>query len=275
MKSNLKIAVIGAGNIGLAIARGLVDSKLYKAKNITLTRRKKAHLEMITGNAFQLTTNNQEAVNNSDVIIIAVEPRQMDGALNEIKEALLPERHIVISVVTGVSLKKMKDILGENINIVRAMPNTAIAIRESMTCMAAENANGSGEENPLAVAEKIFSTVGKVTIIDEELMGAATALAACGVAFFLRAIRAASQGGIEIGFNSGKAIEIAAQTAKGAAALLLKNERHPEYEIDKVTTPRGVTISGLNQMEHQGFSSAMIRGIVTSAEKAEKLFSDE
>jgi pyrroline-5-carboxylate reductase len=275
MKSNLKIAVIGAGNIGLAIARGLVDSKLYKAKNITLTRRKKSHLEKITDKAFILTTDNQEAVNNSDVVIIAVEPRQMDKALNEIKDAMAPERHIVISVVTGVSLKKMKDILGDNINIVRAMPNTSIAIRESMTCMAAENSNGNGEENPLAVAEKIFSTVGKVTIIDEELMGAATALAACGVAFFLRAIRAASQGGIEIGFNSDKAIEIAAQTAKGAAALLLKNERHPEYEIDKVTTPRGVTISGLNQMEHQGFSSAMIRGIVTSAEKAEKLFSDE
>jgi len=275
MKSNLKIAVIGAGNIGLAIARGLVDSKLYKAKNITLTRRKKSHLEKITDKAFILTTDNQEAVNNSDVVIIAVEPRQMDKALNEIKDAIAPERHIVISVVTGVSLKKMKDILGDNINIVRAMPNTSIAIRESMTCMAAENSNGNGEENPLAVAEKIFSTVGKVTIIDEELMGAATALAACGVAFFLRAIRAASQGGIEIGFNSDKAIEIAAQTAKGAAALLLKNERHPEYEIDKVTTPRGVTISGLNQMEHQGFSSAMIRGIVTSAEKAEKLFSDE
>jgi len=275
MKSNLKIAVIGAGNIGLAIARGLVDSKLYKAKNITLTRRKKSHLEKITDKAFILTTDNQEAVNNSDVVIIAVEPRQMDKALNEIKDAIAPERHIVISVVTGVSLKKMKDILGDNINIVRAMPNTSIAIRESMTCMAAENSNGNGEENPLAVAEKIFSTVGKVTIIDEELMGAATALAACGVAFFLRAIRAASQGGIEIGFNSDKAIEIAAQTAKGAAALLLKPERHPEYEIDKVTTPRGVTISGLNQMEHQGFSSAMIRGIVTSAEKAEKLFSDE
>ncbi len=275
MKSNLKIAVIGAGNIGLAIARGLVDSKRYKAKNITLTRRKKSHLEKIKDKDFQLTTDNMEAARNSDVIIVAVEPCQADKALNEIKDAIDPEKHIVISVITGVSLKKMKDILGENINIVRAMPNTAIAIRESMTCMTAENSNGGGENNPIVVAEEIFKTVGKVTVIDEELMGAATALAACGVAFFLRAIRAASQGGIEIGFNSDKAIEIAAQTAKGAAALLLKNERHPEYEIDKVTTPRGVTISGLNQMEHQGFSSALIRGIVTSAEKAEKLFNVE
>ena len=273
MKSNLKIAVIGAGNIGLAIAKGLVDSKLYKAKNITLTRRKQSHFDKIDVKNFQLTTDNTEAVQNSDVIIIAVEPRQMDRVLNEIKDTLVQEKHIVISVVTGISLNKMKEILGDDINVVRAMPNTAIAIRESMTCISVENTNGNTEESPLGITQKIFSTVGKVAVIDEELMGAATALAACGVAFFLRAIRAASQGGIEIGFNSDKAIEIAAQTAKGAAALLLKNERHPEYEIDKVTTPRGVTISGLNQMEHQGFSSAMIRGIVTSAEKAEKLFS--
>ena len=101
----------------------------------------------------------------------------------------------------------------------------------------------------------------------------ATALCACGIAFFLRAVRAASQGGIEIGFHSDEALLMAAQTAKGAAALLLSNHQHPENEVDKVTTPRGCTISGLNQMEHHGFSSAMIKGIVTSADKAAKLYS--
>jgi pyrroline-5-carboxylate reductase len=148
------------------------------------------------------------------------------------------------------------------------MPNTAIGIRQSMTCLSSESANGKA----LSVAESIFNTVGKSLRIEEELMGAATALGACGIAFFLRAIRAASQGGIEIGFHPAKALQIAAQTAKGAASLLLENDQHPEFEIDKVTTPRGVTISGLNQMEHDGFSSAMIKGIVTSAKKAEKLY---
>ena len=124
----------------------------------------------------------------------------------------------------------------------------------------------------LKIAESIFNTVGKTVIIDEELMGAATALGACGIAFFLRAIRAASQGGIEIGFHSRKALLIAAQVAKGAAELILELDRHPESEIDKVTTPRGVTIAGLNQMEHAGFSSAMIKGIVTSAEKASGVY---
>jgi pyrroline-5-carboxylate reductase len=121
-------------------------------------------------------------------------------------------------------------------------------------------------------AREIFDHVGKTVIIEEELMVPATALCACGIAFFFRAIRAASQGGIEIGFQSLESLEMAAQTAKGAAALLNSHQNHPETEIDRVTTPRGCTIAGLNNMEHEGFSSAMIRGIITSAEKAEKLF---
>ena len=112
-------------------------------------------------------------------------------------------------------------------------------------------------------------------IINENQMASATALGACGIAFFLRAIRAASQGGIEIGFQSEEAFIIASQTARGAARLLLDNHTHPESEIDRVTTPMGATISGLNEMEHQGFSSALIKGITTSTEKVSKLFSLE
>ena len=152
--------------------------------------------------------------------------------------------------------------------MVRAVPNTAIAVRESMTCLASDESDGPAIE----VAKSIFETVGKTIIIAEEEMIAATALAACGVAFFLRAIRAASQGGIEIGFHSQDALAIAAQTARGAASLLLTTEHHPEYEIDIVTTPRGCTIAGLNQMEHEGFSSAMIKGITVSAERASRLY---
>ena len=103
-------------------------------------------------------------------------------------------------------------------------------------------------------------------------MLSATALAGCGIAFFLRAIRAASQGGTQIGFHSEEAMLLAAQTARGAASLLLETSGHPESEIDKVTTPRGCTIEGLNEMEHHGFSSALITGIVTSNAKAATLF---
>jgi len=170
--------------------------------------------------------------------------------------------------VTGIGTAQIIKQVGAGIAVVRAMPNTAIAVRESMTCLASDTAR----EADIAVAKSIFDTVGKSVVIDEEEMIAATALGACGIAFFLRAIRAASQGGIEIGFHSQDAIAIAAQTARGAASLLLTNENHPEYEIDRVTTPRGCTIAGLNQMEHEGFSSAMIKGITVSAERAAKLY---
>ena len=181
---------------------------------------------------------------------------------------LFRSKHTLISVVSGASVKAIKEQVGKNVTVIRAMPNTAIAIRESMTCLAGDSA----DKEKMDEAIKIFDSVGKTLVITEELMIPATALCACGIAFFLRAVRAASQGGIEIGFHSEEALLMAAQTAKGAAALLLSGKTHPENEVDKVTTPRGCTISGLNQMEHYGFSSALIRGIVTSADKAAKLY---
>jgi pyrroline-5-carboxylate reductase len=271
MDKNMRIAILGTGNLGSSIVNGLLAAKLFSPEQITLTRRKVELLEQFKQNEIYVTGNNKEAVQKSDIILVAVEPQQIDNLMEEISEVLDINRHCIISVVSGVSLKQISKKLGKDLPIVRAMPNTAIAIRESITCIASDAIN----EKAIKISEMIFNTVGKTLLINEELMGAATALGACGLAFFLRAIRAASQGGIEIGFHADKALLIAAQTAKGAASLLLQNHQHPEYEIDKVTTPRGITISGLNQMEHEGFSSAMIKGIVTSAEKAAKLYVDK
>jgi len=261
------IAIIGAGNIGTAIATGLVSSGTYNADSITLTRRRIPLLESYREKGFRVTSNNKDALRDSDIIILAVEPSQVDALLKQIGESLEPERHTVISVVSGVKISHMKSIIGENMPVVRAMPNTAISIGESMTCICTDN----GNPEILETATAIFNAVGKTMTILEEQMTAATALCACGIAFFLRSIRAASQGGTEIGFHAHEALEMAAQTAKGAASLLADKENHPEYEIDRVTTPRGCTISGLNQMEHSGFSSAMIKGILLSAQKAEGL----
>lgn len=268
MASNKNVAIIGGGNIGLAIAEGLENSKQYSAGNIYITRRNISLLKDYEKRGFKITSDNKIAVKNSEIVIVSVQPKQLDELLLEIKNIIKSDKHLVISIVSGAGIKVFKEALGNDVEVVRAMPNTAIAIRESMTCLASDTkTNGS-----LKVAEKIFSSVGKTLVIAEELMIPATALCACGIAFFLRAIRAASQGGIEIGFHSEEALLMAAQTAKGAASLLVDVESHPESEVDKVTTPRGCTISGLNQMEHNGFSSALIKGIVTSAEKASKLY---
>ena len=143
------------------------------------------------------------------------------------------------------------------------MPNTAIAIRESMTCIATVN----GSNNHIEEVIDIFNHLGQAIKISEELMNGSTVLAACGIAYALRFIRAATQGGIEIGFDAATAQTIASQTVRGAAGLLIKGGKHPEWEIDKVTTPAGITIAGLNEMEHQGFSSSLIKGVLTSFEK--------
>lgn len=266
-----KISIIGCGNIGSAIARGLVNSKKYKCKDIILTRRKFNALGEFSEKGFITISDNKKAVKNSNIVILAITPQQLNTVLADIKPVLKLNQHIIMSVVSGASIKKIKEIINIEIPVVRIMPNTAIAIQESMTCIASDNSNSEAIE----LAKNIFDSVGKTIQINEDLMGAATALCACGTAFFLRAVRAASQGGIEIGFHSDEALIMAAQTAKGAAAMLLKEGKHPEREIDKVTTPQGITISGLNQMEHNGFSSSMIKGIVTAAEKAQKIYSND
>lgn len=263
-----RICILGAGNIGTAIARGLVSSDRFAAPDIHLTRRRTHLLDDLKEAGFTVGDDNRAAVRASDIVVVAVEPQQLDGLLDEIAGELDCERHVLVSVVTGARSEQILAQVRRPVPIVRAMPNTAIAVGESMTCLACDQ----GESPAIDVAREIFDTVGRTVVIAEEEMIAATALGACGIAFFLRAIRAASQGGIEIGFHSHDALAIAAQTARGAASLLLSSEHHPESEIDRVTTPRGCTIAGLNQMEHAGFSSAMIRGITVSAEAAAGLY---
>ena len=269
IEDNYKVAILGGGNIGAAISNGLLNSKLFPPGNITVTRRRTELLADFVQKGAKVSNDNIQAVKNSEIIIVAVTPQQLNQILSEIKGSIDPGKHIIISVVSGASIKEIRKQIESEAVIIRAMPNTAIAIGESMTCISTDSANNTA----LELAKKIFDSVGKTLVIDEELMVPATALCACGVAFFLRAVRAASQGGIEIGFHAEDALLMAAQTAKGAACLLLTSDHHPEREVDKVTTPQGCTISGLNQMEHNGFSSALIKGIVTSAEKAARLYS--
>jgi len=265
------LSIIGAGNIGTAIARGLVKAGGLKAGQITLTRRHADRIKELKAEGFTTTTDNTAAIAANDLVVVAVEPGQLDDLLVAIGPSFEPGRHTLVSVVSGATIADIKVHLKPGVDVVRAMPNTAIAVGESMTCLAGPTRDADG----LTLADQVFGTLGATLVIDEEQMGSATALCACGTAFFLRAIRAASQGGIEIGFHSSDALAMAAQTAKGAAALLLTRGLHPEREIDRVTTPRGATISGLNEMEHHGFSSALIRGITTSAEKVDRLYRGE
>ena len=260
-----KIAIIGGGNLGTAIAEGLLKSNFCKASDITITKRNLDTLQALSIQGVHVTSDNAVAVKNSDLVILAVKPFQVADVLNGLKNELTT-KHLLVSVVTGVLISEIEGLLNNKLPVFRAMPNTAIAIQQSMTCISLTNAT----EAQSKYVKDIFTTLGKVTMIDEKLMEAATVLGACGTAFAMRYIRANIQGGIEIGFDAATANLIAAQTVKGAAELLLQKGTHPEQEIDKVTTPKGCTIAGLNEMEHQGFSSSLIKGIATSYNKISK-----
>jgi pyrroline-5-carboxylate reductase len=263
----MKAAIIGGGNIGMALVEGLIRSNLSKIDDIIITRRSATSIQKI-GRGFSVTTDNKKAVEGADTVFICVLPQQLDEVLSQLQSTINLEKQLVVSVVTGAHTKVFRDVFGSDLRIIRAMPNTAMRVGESMTCLSAINAT----DEDLDLVQDIFNTMGQCIVINEDMMSAATALCACGIAFFLRTIRAASQGGVEIGFHAHDALKIAAQTAFGAAKLLIDNKTHPEEEIDKVTSPKGCTIAGLNEMEHQGLSSAFIKGIKLSSDIANNLY---
>lgn len=259
MTQHEAITLLGGGNLGRALTEGLLLAG-HPAQALNLTRRRVETLSDLAALGVRVGSDNISAVEAAGVIVLAVEPAQARGVLQEIAHALDPARHVLVSCVAGFSLEEMASATPEGLPLLRAMPNTAASIGQAITCLAA----GDSPAAAAGRAEALFEQVGRVVRISEEHMAAATVLGACGVAYSLRFIRAASQGGIEIGFDAETARLIAAQTVLGAAGLLLERGQHPEREIDRVTTPKGCTIAGLNEMEHQGFSSALIKGITTS-----------
>lgn len=257
----MKIAIIGAGNLGLSIATGLLNSGA--ATTMYLTRRNPDALREFEAYGNVVTTSdNRVAVRESDILIFAVQPADFPGVLKSVVD-LLGENHVIISTITGFSIQEIEAITGSARFIIRAMPNTAISVAHSMTCICS---NEQGKAR-LELAEAIFNRMGHSMIIPEARMQAATVICASGIAFWMRLIRATTQGAIQLGFDSGDAQELAMHTSRGAAELLIQSGKHPEAEIDRVTTPMGCTIEGLNEMEHQGLSASLIRGIISSFEK--------
>ena len=261
----MKAAIIGTGNLGSAIAKGLLtDANL---QSLYLTKRNTKGIEAFKQyTPVVLSNNNRNAVSNAEVLIFALQPRHLEAVLEEVKDLLTPQ-HIIISVITGFAIKKIEEIIGNDKTIIRTMPNTAISVGKSMTCICANQAGKS----QISLVENIFNRLGATIEIPEEQMQAATVICASGIAFWMRLIRATTQGAIQLGFESEQALKMSMQTALGAASLLVESGNHPEEEIDRVTTPGGCTIEGLNEMEHRGMSSSLIKGLVASYEKINQI----
>ncbi|RIA10684.1 pyrroline-5-carboxylate reductase [Flavobacteriaceae bacterium MAR_2010_72] len=257
----MKIAIIGTGNLGKSIAKGLITTNAITTLYLT-KRNLNAIAEFDGYKNVTITSDNEEAVKQSDIIIFAIQPAHLESILRTIKPHL-NDKHVLISTVTGFVIPKIETIIGVEQFIIRAMPNTAIAVGKSMTCLCS-NVQGSKR---IKIAEAIFNRLGHSLVIPESQMQAATVVCASGVAFWMRLIRATTQAAIQLGFDSKEAQELAMYTCEGAANLLITNGDHPEEEIDRVTTPMGCTIEGLNEMEHKGLSSSLIQGMVASFNK--------
>ncbi len=259
-----KIGIIGCGNLGLSLFNGIREND----KNALLygSKRNPKDLLYLQDEITIITSNNTELIEKCEIIIIALKPYNVIPFLTQNASLFKTNQHTIVSVATGITIREMEACFDKNIDIFRAMPNTASSVNQSITAIAF----GQDSLERKDIVTEIFDSVGQSLIIDEQLMESATILGACGIAYVLRFMRAMIQGGIEVGFDSKTATKIVSQTVRGAAELIIRNGSHPEQEIDKVTTPKGCTIVGLNEMEHSGFSSALIKGIVTSYQKIEK-----
>lgn len=253
----MKITIIGGGNMGGAIAQGLAHSKFTKPENITVinSRRKVDY-----GSGIHSTTGDYATLQDADIVILAVKPWLVREVLEEHADKLKSEKQILASVAAGITLADLQQYTVDKKPLFRVMPNTAIAEQQSMTFISSINANHQQNNSII----ELFNSLGKVEQIDEKLFSAATALSGCGIAYAFRYIRASMEGGIEMGLTADQSKNIVLQTLRGAIELIEANGSHPEAEIDKVTTPGGLTIKGLNAMEHAGFTSAVIKGLKAS-----------
>lgn len=255
-KTSMKVHIIGGGNLGVSIALGL--SKFSSDNHVTITRRNTSSILYLEKLGATVSSNNTHQIQEADIIILTIKPYQVDVVLNEILPVI--SNKIIASAVSGLSIENLQSKIGDSNTAIRIMPNIAAQFGASATCIAFQEKNSVKAQSVIS----LFQSLGTAPIIDEKLMDAATVLAASGTAFALRYIRASMQAGIEIGFDWQTALAISAQTVKGAAEMLLEEKVHPEQLIDRVTTPQGCTIAGLNEMEMHGFSSSLIRGIKTS-----------
>jgi pyrroline-5-carboxylate reductase len=251
----MKVGIVGAGNMGGAIARGLLQSGAIEPANLYMADVCPDKLQPFTALGANVSVHSTDAVDWADVAIIAVKPWIALEVLHKLRPALQPQA-MVVSIAAGVTLEQMREEVQEQ-PIFRVIPNTAAAAGQSMTFVASDGASREQEQAMLA----LFAGLGKTMLIPEQQMAAATALSSCGIAYAMRYISANMRAGVELGFAPDVAREIMMQTLQGAVSLLSHSGEHPEKEIDRVTTPKGLTIKGINQLEHGGFTSAIINAV--------------
>lgn len=255
----MKIAIIGAGNIGGAIASGLMQSETGKNFSVVISDPDSTKTEQLSKQYSNISaeSDNQKAVSDADIVILAVKPWLVEKVLGSIS---LQPSQILASVAAGITFEQLNSFCNTQPPMFRIIPNTAISMRASMNIISSFRANAEQEQ----LIMDIFNQLGLSMMVKEEQMAAGTALSSCGIAYVLKYIQAGMQAGVEMGIYPHDAMMMVAQSVKGAAELILKGDTHPATEIDKVTTPGGITIKGINTLESEGFPAAIIKAMKSS-----------
>ena len=255
----MKISLIGAGAMGGAIVEGLLKSESIQPDDITVCDHNQPILDHFAQMGTSVTSDNAVATLSGDIVMVVVKPWCLEKTLLGIKDTLNYESQILCIVAAGIPSSEINvwmDKNGKKPHLFLAMPNIAAAQKASMTYI---SGIGTTEGEKHAIKD-LFDELGETLFLEERLFPSATAMS-CAIGYAMRYVRANVEGAVEIGFKAKDAQKIVLQTIKGAIELLQASGEHPEAAIDKVTTPGGITIRGLNEMEHAGFSSAVIRGL--------------
>ncbi|ELP88891.1 pyrroline-5-carboxylate reductase, putative [Entamoeba invadens IP1] len=250
----MEVSVIGTGNMGGAIVRGLASGTFFQQNKIHAANRTMEKLNQLKKEYpdIDVTTDNKRAIQIASVIVLTVKPYLIEKVIKEIRPN---KKQIVVSVAAGITFDELSEMLGdESYSLFRVIPNTAISVRRSATLISSRNAT----EEQIQLIGKLFSEVGSVSFVEEKMMTAMTSLSSCGMAFVFKYIEAATQAGVEMGIPPHEARKLVAQTFAGVAEIMERSDTHPALEIEKVCTPGGITIKGVNQLDHDNFASAVI-----------------
>jgi len=263
-----RIGVIGAGKIGEALVQGILAKGLAKREEIILSVKSAAHREELeTRLGIRSVTDNATVAGEADTIVLAVKPKVMAEVLDGIGPRLSGGK-LLISTAAGVSLELLEAHVPAGTPVIRTMPNLAVSLGEGMTVL---SPGRTVSPEALEWARSLFSSVGRAMILDEEHMDAVTGLSGSGPAYIYIVIEALSDGGVKLGLPRAVATELAAQTVLGAALTVLRTGEHPAKLKDMVTTPAGVTIDGLLELEAGGLRVTLIKAVVKAAERAKQL----
>jgi pyrroline-5-carboxylate reductase len=262
----MKITVTGAGNIGGAIVEGAVRQGILTTADIIVSDPHPNVKERFLSKNIVVNhvNNNAVAVEGADLIIVAVKPWLVEEVMGEISGVLNRKTQAIVSIAAGVTFAQIAEYLSVaekgDVEIYRIIPNTAISLGKSVSFIAKRNTSAKHDEQ----IHTLFEALGAIFYVEEHEMTACTALSSAGIAYALRYIDAAMRGGEALGLDKEKSLGIVMKTIDGALALLDANRTYPQTEIDKVTTPGGVTLKGLDKMENGGFSQAVIDGLLAT-----------